>query len=520
MDPNTHSEFHAQTTPAIGHISYDAVTRSHIPFRASLRHKHSTWARTEIAFPELYLQPESIAEIRLIVDLARQCKKQIVVVGSGHSPSDLTCTRSWMVNLDNFSAVVSEDKEAQTITVEAGIRLHRMITELEARGLAMPNLGSITEQSIAGAIATSTHGSTLKHGLLSESVVALTLMLANGKLVDCSKDKNPELFCAALVSLGALGIITHVTFKASPAFRVRWEQEVVTLPRFLKNYDSVWEESEFVRCWWFPYSERTIVWHAQKTDAELQDPPKSWYGATVGRYTYEVLLYAATWFPRLMPMVERFVFRMQYGWQEGIVGSAVQNSHEALTMDCLFSQLVNEWSIPLSKGPEAITRLHAWLHNRPGHNIPISSAGIFVHAPIEVRVSDSSISQHPRAYLDQSVATGPTLYLNATLYRPFLKNVPHWKRYYEAFEYLMKELGGKPHWAKNFVSVTADEMWEMYPDMGKWEAVRERVDPERTFTTEWLKRNILSAEAARRMTEECVEEVEEFTMVGENGEEI
>lgn len=342
MDPSAHKPFHRFTTPAIVEVSWDPVRKAHTPFRASLRHKHSTWARTASSRPELYLQPESVEEIRLIVDLARRLGKHIVVVGSGHSPSDLTCTSSWMVNLDNFRAVVAEDADSRVITVQAGIRVYMMVRELEKRGWAMPNLGSITEQSIAGAIATSTHGSSLQHGILSESVVSLSVMLANGKVVECSKDKNTDLFRAALVSLGAIGIVTHVGFQAVPAFKVRWDQEVVTLPRFLKSFDHVWTESEFVRCWWFPYSERTILWHGKKVDEEIQEPPKSWYGAMVGRYTYEFLLYVAAWFPSLMPRVERFVFSMQYGWDEGVKGSAVQNSHEALTMDCLFSQLVNE----------------------------------------------------------------------------------------------------------------------------------------------------------------------------------
>jgi len=342
MDPNAYSKFHAFTTPAIAPLSFNATTGHHTPFRARTHHRHATWARTSFSRPELYLQPRSIPELRLIVDLARKLSKQLVVVGSRHSPSNLTCGTSWMVNLDDFASVVGEEEESRTITVQAGMRLRDLIKELEGRGWAMPNLGSITDQSIAGAIATSTHGSSLKHGILSESVVALTLMLASGRVVECSRERNVDLFRAALVSLGAIGIVVEVAFQAVEEYKVRWEQEVVKLPRFLKSYDSVWDESEFVRCWWFPYSERTIVWHGKKVQEEIQSPPKSWYGASFGRYTYETLLYLATWFPRVMPYVERFVFKMQYGLEEGLAGSAVQNSHQALTMDCLFSQFVNE----------------------------------------------------------------------------------------------------------------------------------------------------------------------------------
>jgi len=353
MDPNAHASFHAITTPAIVPLSWDAASSRHIPFRARMRHRHATWARTAFSRPELYVQPRSLAELRLVVDLARTVGRQIAVVGSAHSPSDLTCGTSWMVNLDGFAAVVGEDAQRRVVTVQAGMRLRDLVGELDRRGWAMPNLGSITDQSIAGAIATSTHGSSLRHGILSESVVSLSIMLASGRVVECSRERNGDLFRAALVSLGALGIVVRVALQAVAAYRVRWEQEVVALPRFLASYAGVWDESEFVRCWWFPYSERTVVWHGKKVGDEIQPPPPSWYGATVGRYTYEALLYLATWFPRILPRVERFVFRMQYGLEEGVKGSAVQNSHEALTMDCLFSQFVNEVRSPPRPEPHA-----------------------------------------------------------------------------------------------------------------------------------------------------------------------
>jgi hypothetical protein len=139
-----------------------------------------------------------------------------------------------------------------------------------------------------------------------------------------------------------------------------------------------------------------------------------------------------------------------------------------------------------------------------------------VHAPIEVRVTDSSTSKNPRAWLDQSIADGPTLYLNATLYRPFLRDVPHWQRYYAAFEHLMKDLGGKPHWAKNFVTPTPSEFWNMYPDLEKWVKLRDQVDPSGVFVTDWLKRCILSGEEAQR----AITEGHGFVVVGKDGEEV
>lgn len=250
-----------------------------------------------------------------------------------------------MVNLDGFKSVVSEDPEMMQVEVEAGIRLYQLAEELGKRGWAMPSLGSITEQSIAGTIATNTHGSSLRHGPLSQAVTAITLMISSGESIKCSAKENKELFQAALVSLGGLGIITHVTFQAVPAYKLVWRQEVVSTDRMLERWGSdLWTNSEFTRVWWFPYSGRSIVWAADKTEEPLRQPPRSWYGGGFARFAYEFSLYVCTKFPCLTPLVERFVFFMQYGWKEGSAGSGVQESSDALTMDCLFSQFVNEVS--------------------------------------------------------------------------------------------------------------------------------------------------------------------------------
>ncbi|KAL1963633.1 hypothetical protein VTN77DRAFT_7954 [Rasamsonia byssochlamydoides] len=485
-----------------------------VPFRATTDHVHHTWARTFFSRPELYIRPQSVAEIQKVVTLARRCRRRIVTVGSGHSPSDLTCTSSWQVNLDDFNRVLSVEPETGIVTVEAGIRLRDLGVELEKHGLTLPNLGSIDSQSIAGVIATGTHGSSLHHGLLSECIVALSVTLANGQTVRCSATNNPSLFRAALVSLGALGIVTEVSLKAEPAFRIAWQQSMHPLSSILENWSKgLWTSHRFVRVWWLPYLKRAIIWRADKTDLPLRAPPKSFYGGRLGYHIYHNLLALSNWFPRILPWVEWFVFGMQYGFRPGArVTEAVEPARQGLLMDCLYSQFVNEWALPLEKGPEAITRLSAWIHgDLETARIPFSPKGVWVHCPIEVRVSDSTVSSSPRAYLDPTCRDGPTLYLNATLYRPYLRDPPCRDRYYEAFEWLMRDLGARPHWAKNFTGMTdARELREMYgADMDEWLKVRNEVDPDGMFVGEWHRRNLLLPSAAAPDGEENVLPLEE-----------
>ena len=470
-----------------------------IPFRAVANHIQSTWARTFHCSPELYIQPQSTAEVEKLINVARRCRRRVTTVGCGHSPSDMACTSSWLVNLDNLNNILSVDREQYVVVMQSGIRLYRIGEELDKIGLAMPNLGSIDQQSIAGAISTGTHGSTLQHGLLSTSILSLKITLSNGKTETCSPTQNPDLFRAALVSLGALGIITEVTFQAVPAFTLAWEQRVDTDLSMLNAWnEELWTQAEFVRVWWFPYTRRAVVWTAEKTDLASYPPKPSYHDGWLGYQIYHNLLYLCQLAPRILPWVEWFIFGMQYGFANGTTTAAVQNSRQALLLNCLYSQYVNEWAIPISKGPEALRRLSSWLNHLPPsdpdyvpHNIPMSARGLYVHAPVEVRVTDSSRSKSPRPHLDPTCTDEPTLYLNATLYRPYDADPPCRERYYQAFEYLMKDLGGRPHWAKNF-ECTGQEIESMYGEnLREWRDVRNKHDAEGMFIGPWHRRLVM-----------------------------
>jgi D-arabinono-1,4-lactone oxidase len=185
---------------------------------------------------------------------------------------------------------------------------------------------------------------------------------------------------------------------------------------------------------------------------------------------------------------------MQYGFSTDSSIDAVEEQRTGLLMNCLYSQFVNEWALPLRKGPEAIQRLGAWINGKEEESgIPFSSKGLWVHSPVEVRIADTSKhAGQARPFLDFSCKDEPTLYLNATLYRPYGQDPPCRDRYYEAFEWLMKDMGARPHWAKNFHTPKRAEFESMYgDDLTSWRKVRREVDPDGLFVGDWLRRNIL-----------------------------
>ncbi|KAG7663067.1 ALO1 [[Candida] subhashii] len=481
---------------------------------------HSTWAGTFYCKPQAIFQPTNLEEIKELINQARLNNKTIMTIGSGHSPSDLTMTKEWLCNLDNFNQIINQqefygpcinnpsEKEVKFVdlTVEAGCRIYELNEYLKKHQLAIQNLGSISEQSIAGLISTGSHGSTQYHSLLSQQVVSISFLNSSGKLINCSSIENPHYFKAILLSLGKIGIITHVTLRTRPKFTIKSKQEIINFNTLISNWDNIWLDSEFIRIWWFPYSDKCICWRGNKSDEPLSSPRPSWYGTKFGRFFYESLLWISVhlW-PRLTPLVERFVFNQQYGKVEtlGQGQIAVQDSVEGLNMDCLFSQFVNEWSAPLIHGPEILSKLKSSI-------VAASKSGqFFVHAPIEVRCSNMTVSNsafindegNPSLYPPQSwlatkdrLTAGPipgnnlrpyldnspvlpyietdqptnealSLFINATMYRPFRTNVET-HEWFKIFEETLADVGGKPHWAKNFIGTKAVEGGDLEEQLG------------------------------------------------------
>lgn len=431
-----------------------------------------------------------------MINKARSQRKHLTVVGAGHSPGDIVCTNDYMMSLDRMSRLLEVNRNDCLVKVEAGMRLYQLHQHLDENGLAMSNLGSISDQSVGGFIATATHGSSLNHSTLSQLVVELTIVLADSSEVCCSRTQNENLFKAALVSLGALGVIVKVTFQVSKAFDISSSQYILPFTEMLQQWTAnrLWPRAEFVRVWWFPYSAKTIVWHGSRIEpgTAARKSTKSWYRGMFWAYhIQQALLYCGRMLPSLGPSIERTVFRNQHGSKDGLIGHSVEKSFVSLNMNCLFSQYVSEWSVPLNRGVEACTRLNLWLQGKEEEaKIPFSSKGIFVHAPIELRVASPKDDD---AWLSPAWG-GSICYIGVIMYKPFYAPVPY-RRYFQAYEYLMNELGGKPHWAKQH-SVCQTDLISRYPKMRDWLSKRAEVDPEGMFTTEYHRRHILGVNEA------------------------
>ena len=176
------------------------------------------WAGNQQATASAVAQPASTDEVAAVVRSAAAAGAAVKPVGSGHSFTPAAATTGIMVDLSNLAGLVTPSRASKLIRVKAGTQLSALNVELARHGLAMPNLGDIDVQTVSGALATGTHGTGAGYGCLSTFVTELELVTGTGDVVRCSRDKNPDLFSAALVGVGAVGVVTEVTLRCVDAF--------------------------------------------------------------------------------------------------------------------------------------------------------------------------------------------------------------------------------------------------------------------------------------------------------------
>jgi L-gulonolactone oxidase len=142
--------------------------------------------------------------------------------------------------------------EKRYVVAQGGITLNDLHVQLAKNNLAMTNLGSISEQTLAGVVTTATHGSGIGYGVISTNVMALSLLLADGSRVACSRNENSDLFLASICGLGITGIILSVQLEVEPAFKLKETQTSLPFDDVVKNLDEYAHSAEHVRFWWFP----------------------------------------------------------------------------------------------------------------------------------------------------------------------------------------------------------------------------------------------------------------------------
>lgn len=182
------------------------------------------WSGSVVCRPREILHASREDEICDLVRRASRNGNRVRAVGSGHSFTPLCACDDALVSLDALAGIESVDVANRQAVVWAGTKIHALGDPLFEHGLALANQGDIDRQSLAGAVATGTHGTGPQLGGLSTQVAALRLVDGQGNLRDVDADDVDGALCAAALSLGALGIVTRITLQLRPAYRLRERQ--------------------------------------------------------------------------------------------------------------------------------------------------------------------------------------------------------------------------------------------------------------------------------------------------------
>ena len=204
-----------------------------------------------------------------IVKEAAAHERRVKVVGAGHSFTGIACTDGHLVDMSDYGKVLAHDPANHTVTMQAGIALSKLCDELDARGLALENMGDIAYQSIAGATSTATHGTGTKFGNISSRIVALRLVTADGSVIECSADENPDVFEVARVGLGALGMLSTVTLQCVPAFRLHAIEEAMPVDDVLADFDGFMDSADHVEFYWVPHTRWALTKRNRRTDEPI-----------------------------------------------------------------------------------------------------------------------------------------------------------------------------------------------------------------------------------------------------------
>jgi L-gulono-1,4-lactone dehydrogenase len=423
----------------------------------------TNWAGNQSARVRRIAAPSSTQEVAAAVRDAAAQGLAVKPVGSGHSFTPAAVTDGVLIRLDHLTRLRSADKASGLVTVEAGMGLWRFNELLAEQGLALTNMGDIQAQTVSGAIGTGTHGTGRSSASIAAQVAGLEIVLADGSVVACSASEHPELFEAARIGVGAIGVITAVTFRTEPTFLLAAREEPMRFDAVLESFDDLWRDNEHFEFWWYPHTTGTTVKRNNRTDGPAAPLPRA-------REWFEDEFLANTFFagvcrvgraaPRAIPTINRMAAKALSA------RSYVDRSDKVFTSPRRFKFLEMEYALPREAAVPALREVRQMLKD----------ANLRISVPIEVRTA-------PADDLWLSTAHGrDTAYV---AFHMFEGTSP--VDYFEDAESIMVAYDGRPHWGKLH---TRDQEYfaSAYPRFADFLTVREKADPDRLFANDYTRR--------------------------------
>lgn len=413
------------------------------------------WNPSEVAYPT------TETEIQQVILRAANDRKKVRIIGTGHSFTALCQTNDILVSLDKYQGIISVDKDKYQATVKAGTKLNVLGALLFKEGMAMENLGDIDVQSIAGTISTGTHGTGKAFGTISTQVIALKFVNGKGEIIECSETKNRELFKAAQVSLGVLGIITEVTLQCVPAYKLALQNRKETIEAVFANLEERNEQNRNFEFYWMPYT--NTAWTKTSNIVEAEEPDKInffnyWSEYVLENYAFKLLCEYAHLFPSKNEAVSKITAATIADVKK------VYYSHKIYATQRMVRFKEMEYNVPRD-AYETVWKEVVKTINTKQFNI---------HFPIENRfVKGDDILMSPAYGRDSA-------YLACHVY----SKKDH-QPYFTALETIFRAHGGRPHWGK-MNTLKPKDVADLYPEFTVFLQHRATQDPDKVFVNPYL----------------------------------
>ncbi|CAN7375464.1 FAD-binding protein [Trinickia sp. LjRoot230] len=440
----------------VADVSYAARESESPPWR--------NWAGNVVANPVATIVAACEEDIVSAVDSARRRALRIKAVGSGHSYNPIAdATGAIHLSLAASRGIESIDRETNHVTVWAGMRLDDFCRALEEAGLALPVLGAIQDQTIAGLISTATHGTGLRVHSLSDAVTAMRLVDGSGCVVELSTERDPALLNAARVGLGSLGVLSSVTFACVQSFDLALVTEPITLSEAVRRLPEL-HKAHYFGFWWFPQTRWAVLRRAWREPRSARTTPPSTKGKRAA--LRDTLREAALWFAghrsRATPWLNAAERAVCFGHRRLRRGPW----YEVFSCPTPIRQMAMEYAVPLS----AITFVLDELKDVFSRHV--------VHAPIDVRFGAAD-----EAWLSPSFGR-QTCYIGVAVAQPFNRAISYESLFAE-LEAVFARHAGRPHWGK-IHSLEAQTLRVRYPKWDQFIAVRNIFDRDRLFANPHL----------------------------------
>jgi FAD/FMN-containing dehydrogenase len=419
------------------------------------------WSGIHRSVPRSWEAPRSEAELADLLARSDAGGRRCKAIGSGHSWSDAAVPEDVAIDTSHLSGILGFDPVRPSITVGGGTRLEEITDALDARGFALPILGSIAKQTVAGAIATATHGSSLMHGNLSSLVTGMRLVTPRGEVLDLG-DGDPRLE-AARVHLGALGVVTAVTLGVVPAFTLCEEREAIPFAAATRDLEAIARSAEFVKLWWLPTTGRAVVFRYRRTDEPAVDERLArWLDEEiVNKRLFDAVLRLAGVAPRTTSWINAAVAATYLGASRRVV-----RSDRAFNLAMPPSHREAEWAFDLADAGPALEALSTLVRRDR----------LRINFPCEIRFVRADAAWMSPAHGRDTCQIG--------VYQAESPDLAPW---FAGAEIIAAALGARPHWGK-------ESTWDhtrnarALPRWADFRALADALDPKATMENAFLAR--------------------------------